>query len=81
MVATIERSKYDPKDAVIAALTTRLHHLDGVRSHGGVRNPTKNTTTSLSGQGSSKDVPGCPGLAKWLIVKGEEKLTRDGKTY
>ena len=26
-------------------------------------------------------MPGCPGLTKWQIVKREEKLNRDGKTY
>ena len=55
--------------------------MEGVRSHGGGGNPTKTSTTDLSGQGSINDVPGCPRLAKWRIVKVEEKLTRDGKTY
>ena len=35
MVATTEWYKYDPKDAVIADLTNRVHNLEGVRSHGG----------------------------------------------
>ena len=52
MVATTEWSKSDPKDAIIAALTARVHNLEGVRSRGGGGNPTKTTTTSLSGQGS-----------------------------
>ena len=65
MVATTEWSKYDPKDAVIADLTTRVHNLEGVRYCSGGVTPTKTTTTSLSGQRSSEDVPRCPGLAKW----------------
>ena len=48
MVATTEWSKPDPKDAVIAALTTRVHNLKGARSRGGGGNPKKTTTTSLS---------------------------------
>ena len=41
----------------------------------------KNTTTNPYEQGSSGDAPVCPGLEKWLIVKGKENITRDGNTY
>ena len=81
MVATTEWSKSYTKDAVVADLTTRVNNLEGVISHSGSGNTTNTTTISLSGQGGSKDVPGCPRLAKLLIVKGEEKITRDGKNY
>ena len=50
IVATTEWSKSDPKDAAIVALTTRVNILESVRSHGGGGNPTKITTTSLSGR-------------------------------
>ena len=73
MVATTEWSKSDPKDAVIVDLTTIVHNLEDARSPGGGGYPEKTTTTSLSGQGISEDVPGYPGLAKWLIFKGEGK--------
>ena len=55
--------------------------MEGVRSCGRGRSTTKTITTILSDQLSSEDVPGCTGLAKWQIVKGEGKLIRDGKTY
>ena len=64
MVATTEWYKSDPKNAVIAFLTNRVHNLEDVRSHGNGRNLTKTTTIRPYGQGSSKYVPGCPGPSK-----------------
>ena len=81
MVETKEWSKYDPKDAVIAALTNKVHHLQGVRYRGRGVNTTNTTTTNPSGQGGRGYEPGCHGLSKCRIVKGEENIYRDVKTY
>ena len=62
MVATKEWSNSDPKDAVIADLTTRVHTLEGGQSCGSGVNPTKITTTNPFGQGRSGDTPVCSGL-------------------
>ena len=55
MDPTTEWSKYDSKYAVIAALITRVHNLEAVRSHGSGGNTTKTTITSLYGQGISDE--------------------------
>ena len=82
MFATTEWSKYDPKDAFIASLAKRVHNLQGVITHDRNINTTKTTsTTSLSGQGISKDVTRYDGMVKWRIVKGEKNLNSDGNTY
>ena len=62
MVATKEWSNSDPKDAVIADLTTRVHTLEGGQSCGSGVNPTKITTTNPFGQGRSGDTPVCSGI-------------------
>ena len=81
MAETTEWSKSDPKDAVVAALTTTVYKLEDVRSQGSGRDPTMSTTTNPYGQVISGDVPGFHGLEKWKTIKGEENITRYGKTY
>ena len=58
MVTTKKWFKSEPKYALIAALTTRVNHLEGRKSCGGSGNQTKNYSTTWSyGIGEKGDAP------------------------
>ena len=82
IVMTKECYKSDPKYYVIASITTRVNHLEGGNYRGGGENPTKNSSTTWSyGKGGSGDATVFPGPVKWIIVKGKNNITWDGKVY
>ena len=77
MIATKEWAKQDPKDAVIAALTTRINKLEGGNPKAKGTNPQPNPRNNQP----EESVPGCSTLAKWCTETKGDKITRNGKEW
>ena len=72
-----EWTQLDPKDAKIAALTTRLATIEQLRAG----NPTPSSKTSGTIGSDTLNVAGMTNLPVWRTIKKGESIVSDGKTY